>query len=278
MNFLQSFKRIAFFTSWLLLALNVVGQILPVTIPSRITSAAVVIPGFDVATRNTETLTQLINAPVGHDDFQLDEATMMVCLSLRHSDERFLGLCENWLAWSLGQIYSPAARTQDVERLVLGGAANCSERCQILQTLAEKRGLASRFVGLNGHVVLEVQTPQGWRVTDPDFGVVYPCEMRVLQSEPGIPLIEHLLQDRGFSPETIRQYTGWFQSAHDNVTLEIGSRLSPRLWKLETLCNWLVWVIPTVLLIGSTVRWPSVRPKVRLPSVDDSSWEMLVPA
>ena len=183
--------------------------------------------------------------------FHLAEATHRIYLGTTHSDGRRIVITENWLQWTLGHCYPPLARTQDTELLLSGGLVNCSERSQILKTLAEEAGLACRFVGLSGHVVLEVKTPAGWRVADPDYGVVYPVDIAALQDDSSAPLIAKSLTAAGYPLPTIEHYCRIVHSAEDNVVLPVGSALSPRLDCVERACRWLATGIPLgCLLLG----------------------------
>lgn len=108
----------------------------------------------------------------GNERFELSDATTRVYQGIVHQEPRYVAPGENWLQAALGLIYGPIKKTQDTNRLLAGGIANCSERSQILKTIAESAGYQCRFVGLQGHVVLEVLDGDRWRMADPDYGVV----------------------------------------------------------------------------------------------------------
>jgi hypothetical protein len=200
--------------------------------------------------------------------FDLAEATHRIYQETTHSDARRIAITENWLQWMLGHFYAPLSRTQDTERLLSGGLTNCSERSQILKSLAEEAGLACRFVGLSGHVVLEVQTPSGWCVADPDYGVVYPVGITQLQEKTTAPLIERSLIAAGYPLPTIERYCRILHSAEDNVVLPVGSALSPRLDRVERACRWLATAIPLgSLLLGVIVMRAASAPQ-RQPAID----------
>jgi hypothetical protein len=180
--------------------------------------------------------------------FAVDEANDRVFRATAHSDDRRIRWDENWLQWLAGHWYPPLARTQRTPHLIAGRAANCSERSQILKTIAEQSGCQCRFIGLSGHVVLEVNSRGQWRVADPDYGVTYPFGLQQLQAPEAAPLIQTLLSRRGFPPEVIDRYLAIVGSVEDNVVLDVGSPLSPRLYAAEQACAWLVWIIPALCL------------------------------
>lgn len=181
--------------------------------------------------------------------FELARANRIIYLATTHSDDRRIALTENWLQWSLARLYPPLARTQHAERLLAGSLANCSERSQILKSLAEEAGYACRFVGLSGHVVLEVETANGWQVADPDYGVVYPLGIDLLEQPEAEGLIRSTLAASNYPPPTIDYYLALMQSAEDNVVLPVGSALSPRLAVVETWCDRLALPLPVGMVL-----------------------------
>ncbi|HUE70085.1 MAG TPA: hypothetical protein VMP01_04280 [Pirellulaceae bacterium] len=185
--------------------------------------------------------------------FDLEQANRTIYLTTTHSDDRRISVTENWLQWSLGKLYPPLARTQNAERLMAGSLTDCSERSQILKSIAESAGLRCRFVGLAGHVVLEVETGSGWRVADPDYGVVYPIGIESLQEPSAEPLIRDALVAAGHQEPQVAMYLEIVQSAEDNVVMPVGSPLSPRLAMAERWCERLALPLPLGLLLTGLV-------------------------
>jgi hypothetical protein len=171
---------------------------------------------------------------------------------------------ENWLQAALGLIYRPIKTTQDTDRLLAGGIANCSERSQILKTIAESADYPCRFVGLQGHVVLEVLDGDRWRMADPDYGVVFDRGVESLASPEHQPDVVAALASRGYPSQTIVSYLELLQSTNDNQFLPIGSPLSPRLYKLEQACNWLIYILPTTAILVGLLP-VLIRPLIHYP-------------
>lgn len=200
---------------------------------------------------------------LGDGSFDLVRANRAVFQATRHSDDRRVTLSENWLQWSLGQLYPPMARTQNAERLLAGVLANCSERSQILKSQAEQAGFRCRFVGLSGHVVLEVETASGWVVADPDYGIVYPFGIETLQRPGAQNLIRSTLTRSSYPPETIELYVAIMQSTADNVVLPVGSPLSPRLAVVEAWCELLALPLPLgMILCGVMLLYATDRQRL----------------
>lgn len=172
------------------------------------------------------------------------EATKFVNQYTRHSVERRIAWNENWLQWSLSRFYTPLERTQNTELLIRGGLADCAERSQILKSIMEKSGAKCRFVGLDGHVVLEVFSEGQATVADPDYGVVYPLSIDELVRPENRELVRRKLECRGYDSEIIETYLAILYSVDNNRASEIGEPISPRLARIEQVCSLLVWGVP----------------------------------
>ena len=204
------------------------------------------IPGYSYPVQDTLRLQGLLEKPMTN--FDLESVNNVIFESIIHSDKRKIHIYENWLLWLGGTIYEPLSRTQNPKRIVSGGRALCSEVSAVFNSIAKLNGFEARFVRLNGHVVSEIRTDNGWRVVDPDYGVSYPVGLEVLEKREGMPLIRQLLKYRGYKEHTIDFYILLFQSSEDNKVTEVDAALSPRLDAIEIASEWLKWVIPTILI------------------------------
>ena len=191
--------------------------------------------------------------------FQLNEATLAVYNSTSLTSERFIRLHENWVQWMAGFLYAPLRRTQDTDLLINGQNAECSERSQILKSIAEEFGYQCRFVGLGGHVVLEVAIDGDWQVADPEFGLTYPVSISRLAAESQQAAVIDALRSRNVNEEQIGNYLRILQSEDDNVRLPIGESISPRLKHMEDACNWLAWIIPIACYVSACGYFFSAR-------------------
>jgi len=176
--------------------------------------------------------------------FDLQEATEKVFYGTQHESVRRIRFHENWVQWLAGFAYEPLQRTQNTDLLIDGQFAECSERSQILKTIVEECGYPCRFIGLGGHVVVEVAIDNDWCVADPEFGITFSSNAYKLQQKSQQASVEVALSLRGVSEEQIEDYVRILQSEEDNVTLPIGEPLSPRLKVLEEVCMWLSWLLP----------------------------------
>lgn len=194
----------------------------------------------------------------------LPAATLRVHAMTTHSNDRMIGLTENWLQYGLGLLYEPLSHTQDSVRLMQGGEANCSERCAILKSICEAAGYRCRYAGLEGHVVLEVRWRGRWHTADPDYGVVFATGVQELANPRFASLVSERLAERGYSQAIITTYLAILQSTENNRVLAEGVELSPRLMRIEQACKWAVWVLPLALLAVGGWLWRANRVVQRL--------------
>lgn len=193
---------------------------------------------------------------VGEGDvFDLEEATWWVRMGTVHSGRREIKPTENWLQWLAGFAYPALWRTQDTKALIAGGRAECSERSMILKAIVESAGHRCRFIGLSGHVMLEVEWEGGWRVADPELGIVFGESFAELQREESLGQVEARLVGVGLRPHEVAHYLEILASADDNVTLPVGAALSPRLMFIERVLKPLACLFPALSLsLGLTLR------------------------
>jgi len=163
-----------------------------------------------------------------------------------HRTDRQIAPWENWIQWSLGQVYAPLLRTQNPDLILDQGYGDCSERVAVLQSLFRLARIPTRIVGLGGHVVLEVQANGKWYTADPDYGVVH---FGTVEELAGVAenTLGHPLNRAGYSQETIDRYIELFRSQADNTALPLNSPISPRLYHAEQFSALLLVMLPCVL-------------------------------
>ena len=199
----------------------------------------------------------------GAEYYPIHRACRLVHTLTEHRVDRRIGIWENWIQWTLGQIHPPLLRTQDVVRILEVGHGDCSERVAVLQHLVRRSRLNTRIVGLGGHVVLEVQANGKWYTADPDYGVVYIGTVdKLATSSPRF--LEKPLFRNGEQRDIVERYVSLLQSTEDNVPMPLNSPISPRLYRVEQLSFFMVIAIPCFLwMLWGLMRWNSPRPAKR---------------
>jgi hypothetical protein len=128
----------------------------------------------------------------------------------------------------------------------------------VLQALLFQRGIASRLVGLGGHVVLETQPVNGSPlILDPDYGVEFPGTVAELSAGQRDEEVRRTLASAGFSESQIQLYREILYSQQDNLAIDWNEPLSPRLYWLERMAQGVLQVAccGVILSLIGTIRW-----------------------
>jgi len=145
-----------------------------------------------------------------------------------HGDRATYSPFSNWFLWTLGAVKRRYRDIQDPDTLLRGGhSALCGDVSYVLMRLAEKAGIRSRHVLLEGHITMEAWHDGSWHAYDPDLEVA-------VRDDSGVVLGTDILVGR---PDLIRrQYSGRGDSAFveqvvkiyvsedDNIYLEYPAR------------------------------------------------------
>lgn len=238
--------------------INIYGLIFPVDLVKGIPMDRG-LPGYNYPVLPVGVLEEHVGKKTGSSTFKyVERINQLIYNSIFHYKEnRNYEFFENWFLWTLGKvIYKHFGGIQNSDYIINGRGAWCGQVSEVLMTILKQSSIDSRFLGLSGHVVLEVKLDGKWIVADPDYGVVYSVGRKDLENPDYSYLILEPLRNIGYSERTISTYLQIFQSRENNVTLPVGSKLSPRLHIVEVAGSWVKWVFPLVLLIME--YWTSV--------------------
>jgi hypothetical protein len=179
----------------------------------------------------------------GAASYPLYRACRLVHSLTEHRVDCHVSPWENWIQWSLGQMYPPLLRSQFADRILERGAGDCSERVAVLQSLLRESRLPTRIVGLGGHVVLEVYANGVWHLADPDYGILAFGILEEVAADAERRVVAPLKR-AGYSQEVIDRYVEILQSHEDNVRMPTNSPISPRLHWLEQITRYLLIALP----------------------------------
>ena len=246
-------------TGILLTVTNIIGLSLDVSvIDYKQPHSSEAIPGYNYPIQSTSKLEKLLEQPM--ERFDIVTVNNEIFRSIAHSDKRRIQLYENWVLWLVGKFHEPLADTQMPERIVSGKGALCSEASAVFNSIAKLNGVKARFIGLDGHVVSEVLTDKGWRVVDPDYGVVYPASFQDLKKKQGASIIKNALEKSNYNEEVINWHIKTLQSPKQAFISKVDIALSPRLYVAELASGWLKWIIPIMLLVYGLFPSLTFRP------------------
>lgn len=182
-----------------------------------------------------------------------------------HGDQGRHTAFSNWILWSAGKVRPSLGSIWDPElKLRKTSSLLCGQKANILAEALRKVGLEAREVGLDGHVVLEVQVDGLWLLLDPDLEVYGNVD------ENEIIGVRALVQDAGMirqlyshinDSDHVKQVVSIFQDTSGHYFAAGTDRYHPnatRLAKLEKLAQQLKYVIPFTLIVFTFV---AARPK-----------------
>jgi hypothetical protein len=184
------------------------------------------------------------------DEEWLTNAHRVVSDALAHGDAVRLHPAHSWTLW-LAAAFSgdQLMATQDPQTIASAGSAICSQSARVLQSIASKAGLSTRFISFDGHVVLEVETEGRWLVADTDFGILYPFALEGLVDRRNTTLVRSLLSERGIESSAINGYLEIIHSGSE-VRHPVGEPHEPIPERYEKVSIWLSWIIPVLLVVG----------------------------
>jgi hypothetical protein len=97
---------------------------------------------------------------------------------------------ENYLLFLLARIYPKKYLKYEFcnwKRAIERGVGLCSQHVIVEMGVLNRLGIKNRVVGLSGHIVLTAEyQPNKWLVADPDYGVVVPVSIDLIQKNTAI--------------------------------------------------------------------------------------------
>jgi len=135
----------------------------------------------------------------------------------------------------------------DYRRAIERGVGLCSQQSIILSELLRQRGIATKIVGLDGHVVVTAPVDDAntvWWILDPDYGVVIPHSLSEIEKDSRI--IGPYYSLKGYSDQQIDNLVDIY-SSKGNVVVDRVRDYSQ--FYFEIAAYLLIWVIPVLLIL-----------------------------
>jgi hypothetical protein len=147
----------------------------------------------------------------------------------------------------------------DQKKAIERGVGNCSQQTWVLINILNKRGIVTKMVDLNGHVVattLVDKNKNEWWILDPDYGLVIKKDLKTLEKEPDFLKqvynegLKHLKTGKmEIKNDQVKGFVDIYTSSGDNVVLENNKNGFLEIYcKKERESYILIWVIPLVLM------------------------------
>jgi len=143
----------------------------------------------------------------------------------------------------------------DYRRAIERGIGLCSQHAIIVSEILLEKSIPSFIVGLSGHVVLRAQVDENrgeWWVLDPDYGVVIPYDIDIIENNPKI--IRSFYAQAGYKLKTISSLEKIYEKKGNVVHREQGARgYQIKRYRDEHIFYFLKWIIPCLLITPSII-------------------------
>lgn len=231
-----------------LLSLTAYGQTVgAVTYPSSGS-----IPGYNLATSDTQTVKDALRNGIGRDNDAYGQALVALVYSgLVHGDHTQLHWFQNWVLAIAARLHTSSwTYTQDPERIADAGVAICSQNAAVIVGIARQDNVPARVVAFDGHVLAEIVNPVNgaWEVVDGDYGVHFPFGADSLGLDVNREAVGEALRSNGFGEASIDEYLR-IVSTSIPVYREIWTPNDSKPWRIEKVTGILSWLFPIVLVM-----------------------------
>ncbi len=140
----------------------------------------------------------------------------------------------------------------DYKKAIERGVGTCSQHTIIINQVLKKKGIDSKIVYLNGHVVAMAQvnnTENTWWVIDPDYGVIMKHDIHEIEQRPD--MIAPYYREKGHSEGEIKELIAAFSEEENKIYNTVSDyHGKERFYKyhIEYVFYILKWMLPMVLL------------------------------
>ena len=144
----------------------------------------------------------------------------------------------------------------DYRRAIERGVGLCSQHAIIVSEILLEKRIPSFIIGLSGHVVLRAQVDADrdeWWVLDPDYGVVIPHDIDIIEKNPKI--IRSFYAQAGYKLKTIASLGKIYEKIEGYVVRsEQGARgYRIKRYRAENIFYLLKWIIPCIFIVTSII-------------------------
>ncbi|MCO6458216.1 MAG: hypothetical protein J5I93_23165 [Pirellulaceae bacterium] len=186
------------------------------------------------------------------------ELTRALAARFEHGSGRH-DVWSNYLCWLAGRFVPRLAEIHLTSALLwTSDRALCSQIAQAFVDACQRAGLIARLVGLDGHVVAELQYAGGWHGADPDYGIVFGLPGREIVSVAALAETPDLAAQVYASHRLPRgsEEVLAILDRRQPTYLPAGASGVPRLARLQRWAEWGKWLLPATLLsLACGLNW-----------------------
>lgn len=165
---------------------------------------------------------------------------------------------ENYFLYIAGWIYPPVFEKYEYshyKKAIKRGVGLCSQHAIIVSEILKDRGMQSKIVGLDGHVVATTtidREKKQWWILDPDHGVIIPYSIDKIESDPSI--ITPYYSQAGYDTKQIDELIDIFGPEGNKVVNGV-REYDPRIksyslrYYIESFTYIMKWLLPLLLVI-----------------------------
>lgn len=164
---------------------------------------------------------------------------------------------ENYILYSLSWIYPEVFRKYEFKhyrKAIERGVGLCSQHVIILTEVLKEKGLSSKIIRLDGHVVATVlvdEIKNKWWVLDPDYGVIVQHDIGEIENNPAI--VASSYYQAGYNKEQINILINIYDPKGNKIVNGVKEfDWQAKYWLLyyfESFSYLLKWLLPLLLLL-----------------------------
>ena len=161
-------------------------------------------------------------------------------------------LTENYFLYTASWIYPSAFRKYEFynyKKAIERGIGLCSQHAIIVSEVLKKKGIESKIVELDGHVVVMAlidKVSKHWWVLDADYGVVIPHDIGEIESDPSI--VGDFYSDAGYDKNNVSSLIRIYGQVGNRVSSGVNEYDSLKYY-IEIAAYLMKWVFPLLLRV-----------------------------
>lgn len=157
---------------------------------------------------------------------------------------------DNWVLRAAGTFYAPLLDTQNPDLLWRRGAGKCDQASLMYVAKAAQLGVGGRILGLDGHVLAEVDLGSERHVVDVDMGQYWPLDFESLR-QLGETEISRSYRALGI-PRDQADHTARIITSSGSPKY-VRYPTAPRRYGVEKASEWVAWMLPLALMIAGAL-------------------------